>query len=94
VTAVFFLTPNAQDKRKERCRKLLNKLKASQPHQVRIFFNEKIFTRDMAINFHNRCYLMDLPVADVKPSICISLFSKAPLRQMSWLWWAAMARNY
>jgi hypothetical protein len=36
----------------------------------------------MAINFHNRCYLTDLTVADVKPSIRISLFSNAPLKQM------------
>jgi hypothetical protein len=36
--------------RKERWQKLINELKASQPHQVQIFSNEKIFTRDMAIN--------------------------------------------
>jgi hypothetical protein len=32
----------------DRCRELLSKLKASQPHQVRIFLNEKIFSRDVS----------------------------------------------
>jgi hypothetical protein len=65
--------------RKERCQKLINKLKASQPRQARIFSDEKIFTVDVAVN---RCYLTDLPVADVDPDIHISLKSKAPLKQM------------
>jgi hypothetical protein len=33
----LFLTLDAQETRKERCQKLINKLKASQPHQVWIF---------------------------------------------------------
>jgi hypothetical protein len=63
------LTPNAQETRKERCQKLINKLKASQPHQVWILSDDKIFTMDVAVN---RNYLMDLPVADVDPKVSAS----------------------
>jgi hypothetical protein len=76
------LTPDAQETRKERCQKLISKLKASQRHQVRIFSDEKICTVDMAIDRRNSRYLTDLPVADVDPDVCISPKSKAPLRQM------------
>jgi hypothetical protein len=76
------LTPDAQEMRKERCQKLISKLKASQPHQVRIFSDEKIFTVDVAVNCRNSRYLMDLPVADVDPDVCISPKSKAPVKQM------------
>jgi hypothetical protein len=76
------LTTDAQETRKERRQKLINKLKASQPHQVRIFSDEKIFTVDVAVNRQNSCYLTDLPVADVDPDVCISPKSKAPLKQM------------
>jgi hypothetical protein len=79
----LLLTPDAQETRKERCQKLINKLKASQPHQVRIFSDEKIFTVDMAVN---RRYLMYLPVADVDPDVRISPKSKAPLKQVEWSW--------
>ncbi len=65
------LTPDSQETMKERCQKLINKLKASQPHQVRIFSDEKIFTVDVAINRRNNHYLTDLPVADVDPGIRI-----------------------
>jgi hypothetical protein len=34
----LLLTTDAQETRKERFQKLINKLKASQPHQVWIFF--------------------------------------------------------
>jgi hypothetical protein len=34
----------------------------------------------MAINRRNSRYLMDLAVADMDPSICISPISKAPLK--------------
>jgi hypothetical protein len=64
----LLLTPNAQETRQERCQKLINKLKASQPHQVWIFSDEKIFTADLAINRRNSCYLTDLPLANVNPS--------------------------
>jgi hypothetical protein len=76
------LTPDAQETRKERRQKLISKLKASQPHQVRIFSDEKIFTVDVAVNRRNSHYLMDLPVADMDPDVCISPKSKAPLKQM------------
>jgi hypothetical protein len=46
----LLLTTAAQEMRKERCQKLINKLKASQPRQVRIFSDEKIFTVDLAVN--------------------------------------------
>jgi hypothetical protein len=68
--------------KKERWQKLLNKLKASQPHQVHIFVNEKIFTKDVLVNRHNSHYLTDLPVANMDPIICISSKSKALLKQM------------
>jgi hypothetical protein len=76
------LTPDAQETRKERCQKLINKLKASHPCQVRIFSDEKMFTVDVDVNRRNSCYLTDLPVADVDPDICILPKSKAPLKQM------------
>jgi transposase-like protein len=68
----LLLTPDTQETRKERCQKLINKLKASQPHQLRIFSDEKIFTVDVAINRHNSRYLAELPVANVDPDACIS----------------------
>jgi hypothetical protein len=76
------LTPDVQETRKERCQKLINKLKAIQPHQVRIFSDEKIFTVDAAVNRRNSHYSTDLPVADVDPDIRISPKSKVPLKQM------------
>jgi hypothetical protein len=76
------LTTAAQEMRKERCQKLLNKLKASQPRQVRIFSDEKMFNVDVAVNRRNSRYLTDLPVADVDPDVRISPKSKAPLKQM------------
>jgi hypothetical protein len=76
------LTTDAQETRKERCQKLINKLKASQPRQVRIFSDEKIFTVDVAVNHRNSRYLTALPVADVDPDVRISPKSKAPLKQM------------
>jgi hypothetical protein len=76
------LTTDAQETRKERCQKLINKLKASQPRQVRIFSEEKIFTVDVAVNHRNSRYLTDLPVADIDPDVRISPKSKAPLKQM------------
>jgi hypothetical protein len=75
------LTPNAQETRKEKCQKLINKLKASQPHQVEIFSFEKIFTVDMAVN-RKQPYLTDLPVADLDPGVRNSPKFKAPLKQM------------
>ncbi len=78
----LLLTPNAQEMKKERCQKLLNKLKASQPHQVHIFVNEKIFTKDVPVNRHNSHYLTDLPMANMDPIICISSKSTALLKQM------------
>jgi hypothetical protein len=75
----LLLTTDAQETRKERCQKLINKLKASQPRQVQIFSDEKIFTVDVAVNSR---YLTDLPVADVDPDVRISPKSKAPLKQM------------
>ncbi len=36
----------------------------------------------MAINRRNSRYLMDLPVADMDPDVCISPKYKAPLKQM------------
>ncbi len=77
----LLLTPGAQEMRKERCRKLLNKLKASPPHQVQVFSNEKIFTRDVAIN---HCNLTDLPVTYVNPASA-SLPSPRLLRSR-WSW--------
>jgi hypothetical protein len=68
--------------RKERCQKLINKLKASQSRQVQIFSDEKFFTVDVAVNRCNSRYLTDLPVADVDPDVRISPKSKAPLKQM------------
>ncbi len=59
-----------------------NEQKASQPHQVQIFSNEKFFALDMAVNHRNKCYLTDLPVADVDPSVCIFPKSKASFKQM------------
>ncbi len=76
------LTPDAQETRKERCQKLINEMMASQPHQVRIFSDEKIFTVDVAVNRRNSHYLTDFPVADVDHDVCISPISKAPLKQM------------
>jgi hypothetical protein len=76
------LTADAQETRKERCQKLINKLKASQPRQVQIFSDEKIFTVDVPVNRHNSHYLTDLPVADVDLDVHISPKSKAPLKQM------------
>jgi hypothetical protein len=76
------LIPNTQKTRKARGQKLLNKLKASQHHQVWIFSDEKIFTGDVAVNRRNSHYLTDVPVADVDPSIPIFPKSKAPLKQM------------
>jgi hypothetical protein len=37
----------------------------------------------MAINHCNRCYLTDLPVADVDSSVCILPKSKASFKQMA-----------
>jgi hypothetical protein len=74
------LTTDAQETRKERCQNLINKLKASQPHQVRIFSDEKIFTVGVAVNICNSRFLTDLPVADVDPDVCISPKSKAQRR--------------
>ncbi len=65
------LTPNAQEMRKERCQKLPNKLKASQPHQVWILSDEKISTVYVAVNCHTSRYLTDLHVANMDPSIHI-----------------------
>ncbi len=76
------LTTAAQEMRKERCQKLINKLKASQPHQVRIFSDEKMFNVGVAVNRRNSRYLTDLPVADVDPDVRILPKSKAPLKQM------------
>jgi hypothetical protein len=77
------LNPDAQETRKERCqKKLTNKLKASQTHQVRIISAEKICTVAVAINRRNSRYLTDLPVANVAPGVRISPKSKAPLKQM------------
>jgi hypothetical protein len=61
----LLLTPDAQEMKKERCRKLLSKLKASQPHQVQVFSNENIFTRDVAIN---HCNFTDRPVTYENPA--------------------------
>jgi hypothetical protein len=65
------LTADSQEMRKERCQKLINKLKISQPPQVQTFSDENIFTVDVAINCYNSRYLTDLPVADVDPDVCI-----------------------
>jgi hypothetical protein len=56
------LTRTAQEMRKKRCQKLLNKLKGCKPNQFRFFSNEKTFTGDVVINL---CYLTDLPVGNV-----------------------------
>jgi hypothetical protein len=75
------LTPNAQETRKESCQKLINKLKASQPHQVQIFFMKKSLLWAWLATA-NSPYLTDLPVADLDPCVCISPKSQAPLKQM------------
>jgi hypothetical protein len=38
----------------------------------------------VAVNRRDSHYLADLPLADMDPSIRISPFSKAPLKQMVW----------
>jgi hypothetical protein len=78
----LLLTLNAQEMRKERCWKLLNKLKVCRPNQLLIFSHEKLFIGNVAINCCNSRYLADLPVADMATSIPIYLFSKAPLKQL------------
>jgi hypothetical protein len=66
----LLLTPNTQEINKERCRKLLNMLEASLPRRVCFFVcDEKIITGDATINCRSSCYLTDLPVADVDPSM-------------------------
>ncbi len=65
----LLLTPNAEETRQERCLKLINKLKASQPHQVQIFPMKKSSLRTWpSINGRNSRYLTDLPLANVNPS--------------------------
>ncbi len=76
------LTPNAQEMRKKRCQKLLNKLKGFDSNQVRNFPDEKIFTGVMTVNRCNSRCLTDLHAVDVDPSILISLFFNTPLKQM------------
>jgi hypothetical protein len=75
-------TPKAQEMRKERCRKLLNKLKACQCYQVRIFSDEKIFTCDLAINHHNSPYLMDFLRSMWIPASAYLPSPGLPLKQM------------
>jgi hypothetical protein len=88
------LTPNTQEMNKERCHKLLNMLKASQPRLVWIFFcDEKIITGDAVINCCSSCYLTDLPVTNVDPSIRLSPFAKVSLKQIALGRWAANSQK-
>ncbi len=74
------LTPNAQEMLK---RGVLGcGLWAMSLVKSDFFLTKKIYTGDVAVNCHNSCYLTDLPVAYVDPSICISPFSMAPLKQI------------
>eukprot|EP00095_Tigriopus_kingsejongensis_P010660 snap_masked-scaffold627_size122700-processed-gene-0.20 protein:Tk10660 transcript:snap_masked-scaffold627_size122700-processed-gene-0.20-mRNA-1 annotation:"hypothetical protein AND_001302" len=67
VTKVQGLTPNQRQKRFDRCKILLNRLKRGSKH-VLIFSDEKIFTIDAVSNSRSLRYIAQTP-EDVKPVI-------------------------
>jgi hypothetical protein len=75
-------TPNTKEMRKEKCCKLLNKLKACQPNKVQIYSNGKIFTGDVAVNHSSSLYLTaSLWLTWIHASTSFPFF-KVPLKQM------------
>ncbi len=76
------LTIDNREKRRERARKLLLRLKKEDAGKVRIFSDEKLFVADALVNRRNSRYLTDLPVNEVDESVRISPFSKAPAKVM------------
>ncbi len=73
------LTQLIQEKRLQRGKQLINKLKSYERNKVRIFSNEKLFTANPQINRRNSRYLSDLPVADVDPGLRFVQVAKQPL---------------
>ncbi len=71
------------EKRLQRGKQLINKLKSYERNKVRIFSDEKLFTANPQINRRNSRYLSDLPVADVDPGLRFVQVAKQPLRVMT-----------
>ena len=76
------LTQLIQEKRLNRSKQLINKLKSYEKNKVHIFSDEKLFTANLQINRRNSRYLSDLPVADVDPGLRFVQVAKQPLRVM------------
>ncbi len=76
------LTIDACEKRRERARQLLLRLRGEDSGKVCIFSMEKVFVANALINRRNSRYLTGLPVSEVDKNIRISPFSKAPPKAM------------
>jgi transposase-like protein len=76
------LTIDAREKRCERAKQLIDRLRKKDSGKVRIFSDEKLFVSDVLVNRRNSRYLTDLPVTEVDESVRICPFSKAPAKVM------------
>jgi hypothetical protein len=76
------LTIDACEKRHERAKQLLLRLRNEDSGKVRLFSDKKLFIADILINRCNSRYLTSLPVSEVDETIWMSPFSKAPAKVM------------
>jgi len=64
-------------RRVERLLKILNRMKRENKGKIRVFRNEKFFTRPPPSITRNSKYLPDIPVANVDKSIHVLMRAKA-----------------